>query len=401
MMPLEKYRLLDLSRLQPGPSGSHLLADMGMEVIKVEEPEPRGGMGRDVLTPTIPTPETEVEYAAFNAFARNKKSIAINLQTEEGRQALYRLVATADAFLEGYRPGVMARLGCDYATLSKINPRLVYCSLSGYGQDGPYAKMPGHDPNFCSVAGQLALQWDEAGTPIENGVSMADVAGGVHAAMGIMAALLARETTGRGQFVDVSLAHSVMSWMVNISSDYFRTGEKPSGIGFRRLHVLRCQDNKFITIANAETHFWTNFCNAIGRPDFIAMQRLTPENKKQYFAMVKEIRAVMMTKPRDEWFKILSEADTCVAPVLEIDEVFENPANRHRGMLLELQHPTMGNVRQIGPAIKFSDTPFQFRNFAPVLGEQTEQILREIGYSQEEIDALESKGAVKAWTEQA
>ncbi|MCX6021377.1 MAG: CaiB/BaiF CoA-transferase family protein [Chloroflexi bacterium] len=399
MMPLEGYRLLDLSRLQPGPSGSHVLADLGMDVIKIEEMEPRGGMGRDVLTPVIPTPETEVEYAAYNAYARNKKSIAINLQTPEGKEVLYRLVRSADAFWEGYRPGVMARLGCDYETLSKINPRLVYVSLSGYGQDGPYAKMPGHDPNYCSVAGQLSIQGDEFGTPVGNGVPLADVAGGIHAAMGTMAAIMAREKTGRGQYIDITLTHSVMSFMVNTASNYFRAGIKKE-LGGETMGVVKCQDGKFLTLANAETHFWANFCKAIERPEFIALHRWTDANADQFDMMVKDVKATMMTKPRDVWFKILSDADTCVAPILEIDEVFEDPQNLHRGMLLEVDHPTMGKIKQIGPAIKFSDTPFSFRNFAPVLGEQTEELLREVGYSQQEIAALEQAGAVKAWKEQ-
>lgn len=394
MMPLEGYRLLDLSRLQPGPSGSHILADLGMEVIKVEEPAPRGGMGRDVLTPVIPTPESEVEYAAYNAYARNKKSIAIDLRLDAGREVLHRLVATADAFMEGYRPGAMKRLGGDYETLRAINPRLVYCSLSGYGQDGPYAAMPGHDLNYCSIAGQIALQRDAEGNPMPNGIPLADVAGGVHAAIGIMAALMAREKTGRGQFVDISLTHSAMSWLVAVASNYFRTGAKPE----RRadsLGILKCQDGKFVTVANGETHFWQNFCRAIDRSDFIPLHHATAANVAQYQAMVQDVRAIMLTKPRDEWFRILSEAESCVAPVLEIDEVFENPANRHRGMLLELEHPVMGKVRQIGPVIGFSDTPFEFRNFAPVLGEQSEEILRSCGYEDAQIEILAQSGVVR------
>ena len=399
MMPLEGYRLLDLSRLQPGPSGTHILADMGMEVIKVEETEPRGGMGRDVLTPIVPTPDTEVSYSAYNAYARNKKSISINLRTDEGREVLYRLARTADAYIEGYRPGVMARLGCDYDTLSKINPRLVYCSLSGYGQDGPYVNLPGHDPNYCSIAGQLSLQRDENGTPVGNGVPMADVAGGVHAAMGIMAALMARERTGRGQHIDVTLTHSVMSWMVSASANFFRDGPRPvrsegSGIG-----VLKCKDGRFLTSSNAETHFWRNFCTAIGKPEFIELHHRTDDNAREFDDMATQVKALFLTKTRDEWFQILSEAETCVAPILEIDELFDNPAHQHRGMLLELQHPTEGAVKQIGPVVQFSDTPFEFRNFAPVLGENSVELLQEVGYDSDKIESLLGSGAVKAWRE--
>ena len=255
--------------------------------------------------------------------------------------------------------------------------------------------LPGHDPNYCSIAGQLSLQRDENGTPVGNGIPMADVAGGVHAAMGIMAALMAREKTGRGQYIDVTLTHSVMSWMVSATANFFRDGPKPRVS--EQMGVLKCRDGKFLTVSNAETHFWVNFCTAIGHEEFIPLHKASDQNPEEFSSMVKQVKELFLTKDRDEWFKILADAETCVAPILELDELFDNPANQHRGMLLELNHPTIGDVKQLGPVIQFSDTPFEFRNFAPVLGQDTVELLQEVGYDSAKIDQLIDSSAVKAW----
>jgi len=294
---------------------------------------------------------------------------------------------------------VIKRLGCDYETLAKINPRIVYCSLSGYGQDGPWARMPGHDINYCAVAGEVALQRDEQGNPVYNGIPMADMAGGLHAALGILAALMAREKTGRGQFIDVTLAHSVMPWMTLATSYYFRDGNWPYSSGMRgHFGVVKCKDGRFLSIiTEGEVQFWRNFCNGIGRPDFVPLHRRALENPAEYEEMVREIKAIMLTKTRDEWFEQLSKAECCIAPVLELGELYDHPVHKHRGMFLELDHPTMGKVRQLGSPIKFSDTPFEFRSFAPVLGEHTRELLREAGYPPQEVEHLIESGAVKAW----
>lgn len=395
-MALEGYRLLDLSRLLPGPSGSQVLADMGMEVIKVEEPEPRGGVGRDSLTPPEPTPEEEVHYSAYNMLARNKRSIALNLRMLEGREVFYRLVKTADAVLESYRPGVVKRLGVDYEAVRQINPRIVYCSISGYGEDGPYADLPGHDINYCSIAGQMALTSDVEGNPVPNMISLADGASGLHAVIGILAALLAREKTGKGQYVDVTLTHSVMPFLTKFFGPYFRDG-KVTPRGQPNLQLLECKDGRYVTTDNSETHFWERFCNAIGRPEFIPLRKPSSVNYEAYANMVREVKTVMRTRTRDEWFQVLRDAETCVAPLLEMEEVFQDPQNLHRGMLLELEHPSEGVVRQMGFPILFSETPCRFRNFAPLLGEHSETLMLEIGYTLQQIEELEARGVVKVW----
>ena len=214
-MLLGKYRMLDLSRLFPGPLASHLLADMGMDVVKIEEPRPRYGMGRDMMTPPDPTPEEEVASSAYNSIARNKRSVALELLDEaarpKAREVFFRLVERADVVLEGYRPGVVGWLGVDYEAVRARNPRIVYCSISAFGQSGPYAGFPGHDRQMSAVAGSVGPRRPETGEPLGHGVAFADVTAGLHAAAGILAALLEREETGKGQYLDVSMVGSVMS----------------------------------------------------------------------------------------------------------------------------------------------------------------------------------------------
>ncbi len=395
MLALERFRMLDLSRLLPGPFCSHVLADLGMEVIKVEEPELRGGMGRDVMSPRVPNPELEKQHAAYNSLARNKKSILLNLKLPEARDVFYRLAKTADVVLEGYRPGVTRRLGVDYDTLSALNPRLVYCSISGYGQAGPYEQLPGHDANYMSVAGAVGATRDATGRPVIPGVALGDVGGALHAVIAIQAALLAREATGRGQYIDISMTDSILSFAIGSTASLFMTGttrrhESPA------LAVYETQDGGYLTTANSETYFWERFCRAIGREDLVPSHRAEGEEMRR---VVAEIQTVMRTRPRDEWVRLLREADTCVAPVYDMDELFEDTQMQAREMALSLDHPEQGTVRQIGIPFKLSDTPGTVRSFAPLPGQHTIELLESVGYTFQEIERLEDLGAVNAWRE--
>lgn len=393
MLALEGIRIIDLSRLLPGPSGSMLLADLGADVIKVEEMEDRAGVGRDILTPPGLSPEREDQHSAYNPLGRNKKSIALNLKHDEGKAVFSRLVRTADVLIEGYRPGVTKRLGIDYDTLAKINPRLVYCSLSGYGQNGPYRDIPGHDPNYQGLAGMLSLPHDKEGTPVWVGVPTIDMASGLFVVIGVLTALEARHKTGRGQYVDVSMMDTAVHFITMFLSSHLRSGrtfQRPQD----NLIILETKDHKYLVLMPSEKHFWENLCQAIGRPDFAPLT-LRPADMALRRKMYAEIREIIKTRTRDQWFELLRTADTCASPLLEIHEVADDPQIQHRKMVQELQHPRVGKVRQVGFPVKLSDTPASFRSFAPRLGEQTEAILAELGYSADEVRSFVTKGVVK------
>lgn len=398
MALLSGYRMLDLSRLMAAPYAAHLLADMGMDVIKVEEPEPRYGMPRDSFTPYLPTPEGERRASAFNPLGRNKRSIALDLLRPELRprsqEVFYRLAERADVVIEGYRPGVLAWMGIDYETLSKINPRIIVCSLSGYGQDGPYVKLAGHAPQYAGVGGVVRM--NEAGEPEDGTGGTAGYVNGLFAANAILAAIIERERSGRGQHVDVSMLGALMSLSLRDTVLYARDGElaKPR-TAEPALTYLKCADGKYVSTANSESVFWERFCTLIERPQYIALRG---GNGPEYAAMVEDVRAVFLTKTRDEWLPLLWAADTAAAPVNSIAEALDDPQVRHIGMTWELDHPTEGRVLQQGVPARFSRTPVEFERFAPVLGEHTHEVLTEAGFDAAAIADLEASGIVKTWT---
>ncbi len=397
MMALEGIRVLDLSRLAPGPFCSMLLGDLGADVILVEAPPealPSGG----VIGPLRVAADDEGAQRgfAFNALGRNKRSIVLNLRKEEAREAFYRLAGTADVVLEGFRPGVVKRLGVDYETLSKLNPRLVYCSLSGYGQDGPYAGMAGHDINYIAIAGALSLiGWPGEPPAIPLNIIADYAGGGLHAAYGILAALLAREKTGRGQFVDIAMTDGVMYLLAAAISHYYLTGAVPRAGetllngGVPHYNVYETEDGRWITLGSLEPHFYANLCRAMRREDLISHQ-YDSSKREEAFAYFRE---QFRTKTRDEWFEILRETDICVAPVYALDEALDDPHNRHRQMLIEVEHPVVGRVPQVGIGTKLSETPGKVRSPAPRPGEHTDELLSGLGYTPEETTRLRETGA--------
>ena len=394
---LEKYRMLDLSRFLPGPFASHILADMGMDVIKVEETEPRYGMNRDGFTAVDPTPDEEMHQVAHNPIARNKKSIALNLLDPKLRPAsqevFYELAKHADVILEGYRPGAVNWMGVDYETIRKINPRIIYCSITGYGQDGPYVKRPGHDGQFSAVAGlqgRIAAETDgEHGL----GVGISDPSSGLYAASAILAALLEREESGEGQYIDIPMVSAAMTFNIYGSTQKPLPSRVPRG--GPSLSILKCKDGKFLSTGNAETLFWSNFCKALGHEEYIALRQ---DRTEAYTNMVLAIKAQMLTKTRDEWLEILVPAETCVAPIHEsvAAALDEDPQIKAIGMAWEMDHPLEGHVRQIGAPARFSRTPQQFRTWAPLLGEHTHEVLHDAGFDDAKIAALEAQGIVKS-----
>ena len=383
--------VLDLTRLLPGAFCTQMLADLGAEVIKVEEPG-RGDYNREF------PPLNVKESGSFLLLNRNKKSITVNLKTEEGKTVLRRLAARADILVEGFRPGVMDRLGVGYETLKAENPRLIYCAISGFGQDGPYAKTPGHDLNYMALAGALQLFGKAGEGPIVPGLSIADQGGGsLMAAFGILAAVLARGQTGRGQFVDVSMTDGLVAWLPYHAADYFFAGVEPKG-GERRFlgqapcyNVFRCADGRHITLGLIEEIFWNRFCDLVGLSDLKEAQ--WPEGAEAE-AQMRRVADLMATKSCDDWMALLGPADLPVAPVNTMREAFDDPQLKHREMLLEMEHPVEGRIPQLGFPIKFSDTPGRLRTPPPLLGEHNDEVLQSLGYTAEDITDMRRKSAI-------
>jgi crotonobetainyl-CoA:carnitine CoA-transferase CaiB-like acyl-CoA transferase len=394
MRPLEGIKVLDLTRLLPGPYGTMFLADLGAEVIKIEEPE-QGDYARWY------SPHINNVGSRHLLLNRNKKSVTLNLKKPEGRSILLKLVENgADVLIEQFRPGVMDRLGVGYKDLEKANPRLVYCSLTGFGQDGPYRDVAGHDINYIGIGGILGLTGHQGGAPAIPGIQIADlVAGGLYAVLGILTALMAREKIGRGQFVDISMLDGVVSLVPDAAALYFAEGEPPR-MGERRLrgglpqYQTYCtKDGKYLAVGALEDKFWANLARALGRPEWADQ---VPKEKEARTAEIKEeMSLIFLTRTREEWLDLLMKIDTCVTAVHSLEETFSDPQVLYRKMLVETKHPKAGPVKQIGIPIKFSETPGEIRDPAPEFGQHTEEILSGAGYTPEDIDRLRKEGVIR------
>ena len=400
MLPLDHIRVLDLTRLAPGPHCTMILADMGADVIRVEEP---GGGRRATMERAREDPQTvrraEERRRAHSALDRNKRSIVLNLKAPAAREAFYELVGTADVVVEGYRPGVVKRLGVDYETLAGINPRIIGCSISGYGQDGPYRLLVGHDINYIALAGALGITGYADGPPAIPANLLGDYAGGgMHAALGILVALIARERTGRGQNVDISMTDGVLTLLAAALSESYGTGN-PLRRGAHRLTggaphygVYACADGRYIAVGANEPWFFENLCRALGGNEYAGDQAATGERREQ----VRDFfRRSFRTRTRDEWFAFLFDKDVCVAPVYDLEEVERDPQVQARQMVVEVPHPSLGPVRQVGLSLKLSDTPGAIRSLAPRRGEHTGEVLRSIGWDEERIGALRANGGTE------
>jgi len=379
MLPLEGTRVLSMAEQLPGPYCTMLLGDLGAEVILLERP----GTGDPARM--IP--------AFLSILGRNKKSITANLKSEKGREICYKLAARSDVFLEGFRPGVLKRLGADYESIRKINPRIIYCSISGYGQDGPYQDRPGHDLSYQATAGLLANYIESGNFPAGPGVAIADLSSAMFATIGILAALRARDRFGVGQYVDVSMTDGLVSWMSAALGIYLNMGSSLQAVAREPAYgVFQAKDEKYLTLSIAhEDHFWRNLCHAIGKDELAELPREQRHLRKD--ELVAMLRGALATKTRDEWVELLTKADVPCGPVYTLEEVVSDPQILHRGMIVEVDGPE-GRVKQVAHPIKFSETPAQIRMLLPKLGEHTEEILTSLGYSPEEIEGLRKEGVI-------
>ncbi|MBP1949815.1 CaiB/BaiF CoA transferase family protein [Virgibacillus litoralis] len=375
-MPLKSTRVLDLTRLLPGPYCTMLLADFGAEVIKVEDPD-SGDYARAFH------PKIAGNSAMFHSLNRNKKSVCLNLKLPEDKHVFLQMVKNADVVVESFRPGVMERLGLGYEQLKAVNPGLVYCAITGYGQTGPYANRPGHDLNYLSYAGLLDLMGEKDGNPIIPATTIADIGGGAYPAVtGILMALLNKEKTGKGQFIDISMLDNVISWMQTLLPDYLATNNKPNR-GEQMLDggkacyaVYETIDGRNISVGALEPKFWTAFCKAIGKSEFIPLQDDSLDKQLQ---LKQEIQRIILTKTLSEWMEVFSDIDACVSPVLTFQEMIKHPQIISRGMIQQINDSAFGQMRQIGVPIKLSETPGVIRCSAPKIGEHTDEVMKEMG----------------------
>ncbi|TAK35933.1 MAG: CoA transferase [Chloroflexota bacterium] len=395
MTALTGIRVLDMTRVGPGPFCSMLLADLGADVLMIEQPP----ASKDVPAEQAHLEARDPEAAAALPERRNKRSISINLREPRGLDIVRRLVASADVVIEGGKPGAAARLGTDYKALKAINPRLVYCAITGYGQDGPYAKLAGGEINFVALAGVLPMILQSGVRPSFPGGLIGDYAGGaMMATVAILAALMARTRTGRGQFIDLAMADGVLSLTTLLAGlSTFSTGKDPVALshamtgGAPYYTAYQTKDGQWLSIGAVGERFFRNLCDGLERADLLELY-YNGESTKLY----EEMKSIFTTRTRDEWFALLAKHDTGVSPVYTFSEAARDPHLLHRKMFVEVPSATKRNV-QIGVAPKLSDTPGEIRWPGRPRGADSEAVLRELGLADDEAHLLFREGVIYTW----
>lgn len=390
--PLSGIRVLDLSRLLPGAHASQMLADFGADVIKVEEPG-SGDYGR--MMPPHGPGGMSLFFLAIN---RNKRSTTLNLKRAQGREIFLRMVRESDVVLESFRPGVMERLGLGYEQLKEENPRIIYCAISGYGQDGPYRLRAGHDLNYAGYAGLLDYNRSPSGEPAMPPTQIGDLAGGSHTAViGILTALLGCAQTGEGQMIDVSMTEGVLSLLPLVSTAYLNTGKAPHP-GHSTLdgalpcyNIYETKDGKHVTLAALEAKFWHTFCTRVGHLELLPFH--LPHGPIEREQAMEILRTLFKTRTRDEWLTELSDIDVCVGPVYSIDEALNDPQAQARGVRVssgkeDATFQTLPSFPRISGVEQTQHYP------PPTLGEHTGEILHELGYSGAEIEQFKNEGTI-------
>ena len=393
-LPLQHIKVIDFSQILAGPFCTMLLADMGADVVKVEKPN--GGDDTRRYGP----PFIEGESAAFLTLNRNKRSIVLDLKSEQGIAIVRRMLEDADVMIHNFRPGVVDRMGLSYDDVSALNPAIVYCTVSGFGTTGPYSSRAGFDLVAQGMSGLMSINGFPGAPPAKVGVPMADLNTGMFCAYGILTAYINRLATGQGQHVDASLIESGIAYTLYESATYFATGEVAGPLGSAHRMIAPYQafatQDGYINIGAANQNNWERMCRAVGREDLLEDEHFAsnPQRMVNIGALTPIMEETFRTKTTSHWVKLLEDAGVPCGPIYNIEQVYADPHVQSRDMSVELEHPKSGAIRNIGVAVKLSDTPGSVRTPAPLLGQHSEDVLAEFGYADTDVAAFREAGVL-------
>ena len=395
MKALEGIRVLDLTRALAGPFCTLMLGDNGADVIKVEMP----GSGDD--TRKWGPPFIGEESAYFLSINRSKRSLTLNLREPQAKEIFLKLAESSDVVVENFTPGVMERFGLGYDEVKQTNPKIVYCSISGFGQDGPYRNRPAYDQIMQGISGLMSITGEPDGEPQKIGIAVTDIGAGMWSAFAIMAALHHREQHGEGQYIDVSMMDAQVAWLTYQAAYFFANGEPPKRMGAAHptlvpYQAFMCQDGKYINVAVGSERIWGRFCQGMHREDLqndpeYAVNSDRVRNRAKLVPMLQEY---FLTRPVADWVEDLQEANVPCGPINDLADVFADPQVLARNMYLEIPHPTLGSIKQTGLPIKFSLTPGRIDRHPPLLGEHNQEILEGLGYSVAQVDEMKENAII-------